>query len=669
MDNCKPRVTAEQLAQLQARCRDFRSFVLDGCIEYTDANEENSCLVALTEAEITPATTHLELDPVTILGVVSGLIPYPHHNQSPRNTYQCAMGKQAIGTVGLNQLTRCDVSPMNVLVYPHKPLVRSRVLDFVKFEHLGAGQNAIVAVCSFTGYDIEDAIVLNRASVDRGFGRVSIYRKYTTAVRNHCNHTTDMLATPPRRDDPLHAHIDDARWAQKSQRYRALGLDGLAEVGAMVSSGDVLVNRRTPTDTSGDMLGSTQASSTKPVTFTNSPEVYREAYSGRVDKVVITSSETEKFLIKLQVRDTRSPEVGDKFASRHGQKGVIGTLRLLPNVLACFSSSQLYARLYFLLCFCILVDWLLVRFLLPLPPSSPHASCSLSLRTLAGTIMAQEDMPFNEDGICPDLVMNPHGFPSRMTVGKMIELVAGKAALQDGKLRFGTAFGGTPAEECGRVLIEKGAFSCISVSVRCFPFLSFLCPPLVLYASLFSLSLSLSLSLYLSIYLSSYALGYHYGGKELLYSGSSGEPLKAYIFMGPVYYQRLKHMVKDKMFARSRGPHVVLTRQSTQGRARDGGLRVGEMERDCLVAHGTSLLLIERLLVSSDPFTATICRTCGLICRPGCCEVCKSLKRPYELADLRLPYACKLLFQELLSMNVSPRIDLATGGYFDIEGC
>ncbi len=273
--------------------------------------------------------------------------------------------------------------------------------------------------------------------------------------------------------------------------------------------------------------------------------------TGVIDKVLLTSNEENHFLLKALVRHTRRPEVGDKFSSRHGQKGVIGA------------------------------------------------------------IVPQENMPFSDQGICPDLVMNPHGFPSRMTVGKMIELLGSKAAVCDGKLKDGTCFGGDPIAELSEVLT---------------------------------------------------AHGFSYSGKDYLTCGQSGEPLQAYIFMGPCYYQKLKHMVMDKMHARARGPRVVLTRQPTEGRSRDGGLRLGEMERDCLVAYGASHLILERLMFSSDQFTAHVCGSCGLLGyfdfeeERGYCSKCKS---GADVHPVKIPYACKLLFQELQSMNIVPKLELS----------
>eukprot|EP01097_Dermamoeba_algensis_P004902 TRINITY_DN3142_c0_g2_i1.p1 TRINITY_DN3142_c0_g2~~TRINITY_DN3142_c0_g2_i1.p1 ORF type:complete len:220 (-),score=33.02 TRINITY_DN3142_c0_g2_i1:39-698(-) len=214
-------------------------------------------------------------------------------------------------------------------------------------------------------------------------------------------------------------------------------------------------------------------------------------------------------------------------------------------------------------------------------------------------------MPFNDLGICPDIIMNPHGFPSRMTVGKMIELLAGKAGVLEGKMHYGTAFGGDSVQMLSSILIQNG---------------------------------------------------YNYSGKDMLTSGITGETLSAYIFFGPIYYQKLKHMVMDKMHARARGPRAVLTRQPTEGRSREGGLRLGEMERDCLIGYGAASLIMERLMLSSDVFTVHVCMKCGLCGYSNWCQYCMSTA---EVTQVKIPYACKLLFQELLSMNIVPKLSLS----------
>lgn len=259
---------------------------------------------------------------------------------------------------------------------------------------------------------------------------------------------------------------------------------------------------------------------------------------------MVSANANEDFLIKILLRQTRIPEIGDKFSSRHGQKGV------------------------------------------------------------TGLIVEQEDLPFSDSGVTPDVIMNPHGFPSRMTVGKILELLGSKAAVLEGKLHYGTAFGGCKHTDLQEELFQHG---------------------------------------------------YNYMGKDYFYSGITGESMEAYIYSGPVYYQKLKHMVQDKMHGRARGPRAVLTRQPTQGRSRDGGLRLGEMERDCLISYGASMLIMERLMISSDAFDVEVCSECGRLCFAAWCHFCQSASTVFKIC---LPYACKLLFQELISMNVVPKIKL-----------
>jgi DNA-directed RNA polymerase III subunit RPC2 len=276
-----------------------------------------------------------------------------------------------------------------------------------------------------------------------------------------------------------------------------------------------------------------------------SPMIYRSPIPSYVDRVILTTSPDTPELIKIMLRQTRRPELGDKFSSRHGQKGV------------------------------------------------------------CGMIIPQEDMPFNEQGWCPDLIMNPHGYPSRMTVGKLIELIAGKSAVLDGKFKYGTAFAGDKIEDIGKILVSNG---------------------------------------------------FSYTGKDLLYSGITGEPLSCFVFQGPIFYQRLKHMVVDKMHARSRGPRAMLTRQPLEGRSKEGGLRLGEMEKDCVLGYGASCLLLERLMLSSDLFCAYICGKCGYLAMEGFCQYCGD---GANVGKIKMPYAFKLLTQELMSMNIKVKFKLS----------
>ncbi|KAI8532058.1 hypothetical protein RHMOL_Rhmol11G0183900 [Rhododendron molle] len=507
---CRPLVIADKgvsrikehhMKELLDGVRNFHDFLREGLIEYLDVNEENNALVALYEGEATSETTHVEIEPFTILGVCAGLIPFPHHNQSPRNTYQCAMGKQAMGNIAYNQ---------------------------VGYDKLGAGQNATVAVMSFSGYDIEDAIVMNKSSLDRGFGRCIVMKKMSAINQKYENTTSDRIIRPQ-------------RVGPDAERMQILDDDGLAAPGEIIRPHDIYINRQSPVATRGAMVS--------PLTLTDkdykpSIQTYKgpEGETAVVDRVALFSDKSFNLNVKFIIRHTRRPEVGDKFSSRHGQKGV------------------------------------------------------------CGTIIQQEDFPFSERGICPDLIMNPHGFPSRMTVGKMIELLGSKAGVSNGKFHYGSAFG-EPSGHADRV-------EAISDT-------------LVKH-------------------------GFSYSGKDFLYSGITGSPLQAYIFMGPIYYQKLKHMVLDKMHARGSGPRVMITRQPTEGRSRNGGLRVGEMERDCLIAYGASMLIYERLMISSDPFEVQVCRKCGLLgyynhkLKISICSTCKNGE---NVSTLKLPYACKLLFQ------------------------
>ncbi|KAK5120067.1 DNA-directed RNA polymerase III subunit [Meristemomyces frigidus] len=517
----KSKVTTRFLESLRRGTMDFDDALSRGIVEYLDVNEENDSNIAVYEDAITQHTTHLEIEPFTILGAVAGLIPYPHHNQSPRNTYQCAMGKQAIGAIAYNQFTRIDTL-LYLMVYPQKPMVTTRTIELVKYDKLPAGQNAIVAVMSYSGYDIEDALVLNKASCDRGFGRCQVFKKISVPLKGYPNGASDRMAD---RD-------------KENPRHRKIGNDGIVEVGSQLDAGDMYMLKETPLNQSSQVSAAAQKWAPAHMSYKTPDPAY-------ADKVLITTNEGNNTIMKIQTRQTRRPEIGDKFSSRHGQKGVVGI------------------------------------------------------------IAEQADMPFSDKGITPDIIMNPHGFPSRMTVGKMLELVSGKAGVLEGKQEYGTAFGGSKVDDMGHALVRHG---------------------------------------------------FSYSGKDFITSGITGESLPAYVFFGPIYYQKLKHMVQDKMHARSTGPRAILTRQPTEGRSRQGGLRLGEMERDCLIAYGASQLLLERLMLSSDAHEVDVCETCGMMGYNNWCQSCQSSR---GVVKMTMPYAAKLLIQELMSMNVKASLELA----------
>lgn len=531
--NGKSKLMPEYLRLLQLGKVTFEDFLTNGIVEYLDVNEEQDALVALYEADINKSTSHVEIEPFTILGAVAGLIPFPHHNQSPRNTYQCAMGKQAIGAIAYNQFNRIDTL-LYTLVYPQRPMVISKTIQLVHYDKLPAGQNATVVVMSYSGYDIEDALVLNKASCDRGFGRCQVFRKYTAEMQKYPNGRRERIGDPQ--------YEGEGAERKRITKHKGLDSDGLAMVGWQITSGETMIRKETPLDTGTTGIGNDRG----PSEFRDSSISYKTPNPAYIDKVMISQSEKENMVIKVQTRQTRRPELGDKFSSRHGQKGVVG----------------------------IIVD--------------------------------QEDLPFSDKGLVPDIIMNPHGFPSRMTVGKLLECLTGKASVLDGRkdYGFGDAFRSHPLEQMSAALVDHG---------------------------------------------------FSWEGKDYFTSGITGEPLEAYIFNGPIYYQRLKHMVQDKMHSRSKGPRAILTRQPTEGRSRDGGLRLGEMERDCLIAYGASQLLLERLMISSDGTSIDICQQCGLFGYKGYCHTCKSTR---EVTKMTMPYAAKLLVQELISMNVGVRLQM-----------
>lgn len=528
-DNGHPLVRNKHIDELSKGLKTFDDFLREGLIEYLDVNEENNCRIAMYEKDILPGeSTHLEIDPLTILGVCAGLIPHPNHNQSPRNTYQCAMGKQSMGSIAYNQFNRFETL-MYLLVYPMRPMVQTKQIPLIGFDRLPSGQNATVAVMSYSGYDIEDAVILNRASLDRGFGRCIILKKSTIQLK-----AGEELMAP---------NIQPGQTANAPRPTQCIGPDGVPAPGSRVMPGETYLVKSTPPSI-GDELSSAPGAP-RPAS-----RLSASSHKGRnpvyIDKVLLAAGEDgdQSMVVKVLFRETRRPELGDKFSSRHGQKGVVG----------------------------LIVD--------------------------------QSDMPFSDRGICPDIIMNPHGFPSRMTVGKLMELLSGKAGVNAGLIKDATAFGGDTVKSMSELLVKHG---------------------------------------------------FNYSGKDYVTSGITGEGLQAYIFFGPIYYQKLKHMVSDKMHARSRGPRALLTRQPTEGRSKDGGLRLGEMERDCLIGYGASALLLERLMVSSDAFTVYTCQSCGLMGYQGWCQFCRS---SLHMANLKIPYAAKLLFQELQSMNVVPRLQL-----------
>ncbi len=548
VENGELKLKPEHVEKLKKGEWGFLDLVRNGIVEFLDAEEEENAYIALNPEDVTPEHTHVEIWTPAIFGVTASTIPYAEHNQSPRNTYQAAMAKQALGIYAANFHIRADTRG-HLLHYPEKPLVQTRALEVIGFNERPAGQNMVVAVLSFTGYNIEDAIIMNKSSVDRGLARSTFFRLYATEERKYSGGLRDQITciTDKRNERPYCVDIRDLIGPKPPVMYRKLDVDGVVSPEVEVESGEVLIGKTAPprfTEEYREIPVGT-------VKRRDESVAVRHGERGTVDTVLLTET-TEGFrLYKVKVRDLRIPELGDKFASRHGQKGVIGLL------------------------------------------------------------VPQYDMPFTEDGITPDLVINPHAFPSRMTLGQLMESIAGKVAALSARFVDATPFYAEPLEKLRIELFRHG---------------------------------------------------YSPDGTEIMYDGRTGEMLRHPVFIGIVYYQKLHHMVADKIHARATGQMQLLTRQPTEGRARGGGLRFGEMERDCLVGHGAAMLLRERMLESSDKYVMYVCELCGHIAwfdRNRRTFICPIHKEEGKIAAVVVPYAFKLLLQELMSMGIMPRLRLA----------
>ncbi len=534
VENAKSKLSPQHVDALVKGESTWEKLVKEGIIEYIDAGEEENCYIGLVEDELSKEHTHLEIGPIVILGLVTSTIPYANFGASSRLVRGSIFQKQSLGLYAANFPMRMDTN-VNVLHYPQVPLTRSFMQDVINYEKHPCGQNVVIALMSYEGYNMDDAILINRGSLDRGFGRSTYFKPYSAEELRYQGGLVDDIAIPDK----------EVKGYRTEKDYRLLEEDGIVYTGAKVKEEDVLIGKISPPRFLGEFEEFSIAANIK----RESSIGLSHGENGVVDMTLITENEEGNRTVQVRLRNTRIPEVGDKFASRHGQKGIVSYL---------------------------------------VPP---------------------EDMPFSVSGIIPDILFSPHGIPSRMTIGHLIEMVGGKAGALAGKYIDGTTFDAMPEKDLRKMLHE---------------------------------------------------VGFRENGTEMFYNGMTGQAFKAKIFCGSIYYLRLKHMVANKLHARATGKIQLLTRQPIEGRAQGGGLRVGEMEKDCFVAHGASLLLKERF--DSDKTIVHICENCGMLAVYDSFknrEYCTKCGGNIKISAVEMSYAFKLLIDELKALCIYPQLILS----------
>ena len=519
-------------------------------LEYLDNSEMETMFVTSTvHVPLQHDYTHAEIHPSCLFGIMGNQIVFPENSALPRNDYSCIQGRQSVSLYHSNYLNRID--NMGILLdYGQKPIVKSRYTRYLNNEALPYGENAIVAIMTHTGYNVEDSILINESAVKRGLFHTTYYTMYETYEE-----TGSLAGNSEKRIANVTKYPTTN--LKPGYNYNELDEHGLIKVGTILSDKMVMIGRIQFQKESPDKIADASVFSSK-------------GHTGIVDRVYLTENEEGKRIAKIRVREERTPEIGDKFSSRCGQKGTIGTL------------------------------------------------------------IPEENMPFTKDGVRPDLIINPHCMPSRMTINQLIECLFSKMAVQKGIAVDCTAFvnKGPKHEIVGGLLQEYG---------------------------------------------------YHSSGNDLLYNGMTGEQIESEIFMGPTYYLRLKHMVQDKINYRAGGPRVALTRQTNHGRSNDGGLKIGDMERDCILSHGMSAFMCDSMMKRGDAYQMAICNQSGsiaiyhrdtqqfyspMIDGPLTFEKTEtdtftpSLITKYgkEFSKVDVPYCLKLLIHELTAMNVQMRL-------------
>ncbi len=526
-------LTEKHVRQIQKNGMGWDDLIEQGIIEYLDAAEEENALVAFSEEELTPEHTHLEISPLTMFGFVTALVPFGNHTSPARLLIGSKNQKQALGLYASNYPIRMDMD-VNLLHSPQVPIVGSLLHQISGYQNHPSGQNIVVAVMCHQGYNMEDAVILNKGSVERGFARSSYYRPCIAEELRYSGGLMDEVSIPDK----------DVKGYKSERDYRFLEGDGIIYPESKVSEEDVIIGKTSPPRFLSSMDEYNLSSNVR----RESSVALRHGEKGVVDFVLLTENEEGNKLVQVRIRDQRIPEIGDKFTSRHGQKGIVGA------------------------------------------------------------IVPESDMPFTASGVIPDLLFTPHGIPSRMTISHLLELVAGKTGALSGRYVDATTFSAEPEEEIRKELLS---------------------------------------------------LGFRDNGSETMYNGMTGEQFKVKIYIGNMYYLKLKHLVANKLHSRALGPIQLLTRQPTEGRAKEGGLRLGEMEKDTFVAHGASLLLKERF--DSDKTIVPVCENCGLIAvydsfrDKKFCTVCGENT---EVSNIEISYAFKLILDEFKSMGIYPRLVL-----------
>ena len=449
----------------------------EAILEYIDPEEQNFSMIAMKPADLAKKEdthfiykfTHCEIHPSTIFGILASCIPFPEHNQSPRNTYQCAMGKQAMGMYVTNYQNRMDKTAY-VLTYPSRPLVDTRVMGMIKLDQIPSGSAVIVAIMTYSGYNQEDSILVNKGSIDRGLFNATIY------------HTEKDEDKKINGDEEIRCKPDPSKTkGMKFGNYDKVNNKGLVPENTFIENRDIIIAKVVP-------IKENRNDHTKLIKYEDHSKIHRTTEESYIDKNFIDRNGDGYCIAKVRIRTSRKPVIGDKLSSRHGQKGTVGN------------------------------------------------------------IIPESDMPFTVNGMRPDIIINPHAIPSRMTIGQLKETLLGKVLVQLGLFGDGTSFGELAVDDIRKELLK---------------------------------------------------VGHECHGNEILYNGMTGEQIESDIFIGPAFYQRLKHMVNDKQHSRSIGPMVNLTRQPAEGRSRDGGLRFGEMERDCFPV-GTPISLNSGLSINIE---------------------------------------------------------------------